>query len=478
MATSVSGRCISCLTTLRSIAVIVSTSDWSHVSVDQINEDLDRLNLWIGDTGAHHRPGSTLSLESRLCDTEWLLSYIYEVLENLEEASEELLQFVTRKRVSESASITDIRDDELDGPVDDFCDDEEYQKEINSCMACLFRISRQVHHIGPQNIFAEALSRIHLIFDNERAIDYVSEKFPKLAFKRHTWLRERLGRAITQRRRHLKSIREEHWRSLDSTGSDCDSLDAFQKLEEQIRKSLDDEISTTSDVNRTNSPSSLATASECSANSAETATTGLETDSTRFIPANDMNLDELYLSKVPQLPDIRSRSDEYFTCLYCMDSIKVEEEDEWKDHVFCDLRPYICTFPDCDTAHRRYGDIDEWWKHEVQNHRAMYSCPLCKDRSDEDRNTYLAHLHDEHAKELKYSDEQIFLAAGLRPLAKLTRWDCPCCFYLIEQMDSDRDVRAASNVAVHPHYFKNHLASHLKYLALSSLPVDGTDVYD
>ncbi|KAL8703264.1 MAG: hypothetical protein Q9201_003545 [Fulgogasparrea decipioides] len=45
-----------------------------------------------------------------------------------------------------------------------------------------------------------------------------------------------------------------------------------------------------------------------------------------------------------------------------------------------DLRPYTCTFKDCDTGGQLYDSLTDWLSHEVQLHEAdrnQRSCPFC-----------------------------------------------------------------------------------------------------
>ena len=46
-------------------------------------------------------------------------------------------------------------------------------------------------------------------------------------------------------------------------------------------------------------------------------------------------------------------------------------------HVFGDLQPYICTFPDCPKSDELFGSQREWFNHEVQLHRREWYCDAC-----------------------------------------------------------------------------------------------------
>ncbi|KAF4964777.1 hypothetical protein FSARC_7376 [Fusarium sarcochroum] len=51
----------------------------------------------------------------------------------------------------------------------------------------------------------------------------------------------------------------------------------------------------------------------------------------------------------------------------------------WKSHVLSDLRPYVCTFKDCQTSEKLYANSYDWIDHELQIHRRKYTCKECSD---------------------------------------------------------------------------------------------------
>jgi len=49
-------------------------------------------------------------------------------------------------------------------------------------------------------------------------------------------------------------------------------------------------------------------------------------------------------------------------------------------HVFADLLPYICTFPDCNDELRQFPSRNAWAEHEWEKHRScpVWACPECR----------------------------------------------------------------------------------------------------
>ena len=80
---------------------------------------------------------------------------------------------------------------------------------------------------------------------------------------------------------------------------------------------------------------------------------------------------------VPPLPN----NEKPFECPLCHFIVDIKIKESWARHVFRDLRPYVCTFPDCHVPDRRYASRHEWFDHETSTHSAeRLACPLCPER--------------------------------------------------------------------------------------------------
>lgn len=89
---------------------------------------------------------------------------------------------------------------------------EEYCESLKDTIAGLFRLAIIIRKSSPRDRYSKALSGANPfreVFD----VAHVGHKLPKLVRERNTWLKERLGRALTQRRRYLQYTRE-HRRKL------------------------------------------------------------------------------------------------------------------------------------------------------------------------------------------------------------------------------------------------------------------------
>ena len=91
MVASVSKQCRDCIKTLKTIVSPPSDPDRqkSRVHHEQVNDELERFSLWMGNIGALHRPESSMSLESRLREANDVLTHILELLDDLNEVARE-----------------------------------------------------------------------------------------------------------------------------------------------------------------------------------------------------------------------------------------------------------------------------------------------------------------------------------------------------------------------------------------------------
>jgi hypothetical protein len=91
MVASVLEQCGACIATLKTIVSNLSQPDRQkgRVHHEQVNDELGRFSLWMGNIGALHRPESFMSLESRLREANDVLTHILELLNDLNEVAGE-----------------------------------------------------------------------------------------------------------------------------------------------------------------------------------------------------------------------------------------------------------------------------------------------------------------------------------------------------------------------------------------------------
>lgn len=64
----------------------------------QVNDQLEKFALWMGNIGCLHKPESPLSLESRLREASDVLTHVLELLDDLKDVTSERLSAVLSMR--------------------------------------------------------------------------------------------------------------------------------------------------------------------------------------------------------------------------------------------------------------------------------------------------------------------------------------------------------------------------------------------
>lgn len=106
---------------------------------------------------------------------------------------------------------------------------QELFQSIPETIASLFKLSILIRNSSSRDRYAKALSSASKASFNEQFdIDHVGNKFPRLYRDEREWLRERLGKAITQRRQYLRYCRE-HREKLSKILETTNTTEALSK---------------------------------------------------------------------------------------------------------------------------------------------------------------------------------------------------------------------------------------------------------
>ena len=342
---------------------------WS-VPADLWEDELGRLRVWAANIGAHQIDQS--SLDFRLRDASHIRQQVIELLQDL------------RHTVEEAEGVTNNQGGvDVDHNVDDEASSEEDETEseqlyanVVSIISCLFQMSMLVRRPARHNFLTEEQPSDISAFE-PFDINHVKDKYPRTP----EGLAERLGQAMTQRRKQLK-YRERHHAKL-SQGLDAMSENHAQEKESILSetdatyfnpRAIDDEDdSSKSDYSQTSYASTLSSGGDIT------------------IPA-------------PPKGAIGGQS---FECPYCYFLITAKDTRSWHKHVFLDLQPYICTVSGCPTGHKLYSTQHDWARHLKISHPTEWgrapqtvtkspmtraraqdlsaTCPLCQSNFDSDK---------------------------------------------------------------------------------------------
>ncbi|KAF2441451.1 hypothetical protein P171DRAFT_392751, partial [Karstenula rhodostoma CBS 690.94] len=487
MAHSVAERCRTCISTLRLIvSMLTTTESLGRISCAQATEQLERLSLWTGNIGALHPPTSSLSVEARLREADDVRHHVSELLDDLSDASAALYEIVSGQRDGETEAQTDdVSVDEGDVEVSE---EIELLQEIDACITRLFRVSSLIRQATPSSPFDKALSRNRYRFNDQFDIAHVGEKFPKLAREDNHWLQTRLGRAITQRRHYL-SYTQDHRDKLEgdparerySEAGVTQSIEWKQKLPTRLLAETTSQPSTYHTKASTLGPGQI-TRSMLSTE----ADSDPEDDArsyTTIARSLDGALESAVTVKIPKLEDLQIGSNKDIECPFCFRVKRFKNNKVWRRHVFEDLRSYVCTFSECDAP--LFGNINDWFSHEMKHHRVDFKCSVCQDRSfsngtnSSGRDKYITHIQRRHPQFLEADGLELLLQSSQRPVEHILARACPLCFgwenRVIERAQADGSLSKPhieeDEVSVLPHVFKRHVAAHLEELALFAIPV-------
>ncbi|ORY02184.1 hypothetical protein BCR34DRAFT_667757 [Clohesyomyces aquaticus] len=288
---------------------------------------------------------------------------------------------------------------------------------------------------------------------------YVMDKFKDIGPQ----LASRLGKAIT-RRRQILHYRESHKRNLDTARVEPREIAATTPRQKPM--GLVEKFQSTLD-----SPAIMSRASSSDFTFRSKATTLRPGDAQITTPEPDTDFDAPYTPSTVQSRSSRASSYtgkeltvtvptrpmgkdgnelEWFECPYCLITKNITSDRKWRRHVFEDLKPYVCTYEDCDLQDYFFEDRDTWFKHETLQHRAKWFCNVEKHPEFSDAKDFLRHMDIGHNTGL---DREKF--AHLRDMF----------------LRPSGDVDGVCNLCKrHAKRLKSHVSRHLQQIALFALP--------
>ena len=224
---------------------------------------------------------------------------------------------------------------------------QQLHEEVVNIIDCLYQLSMLVRKPAQHDLLFGSRKGDKAEFefyDN----DHVRNLHPRTEEQ----ISQRLGHAITRRRRYLM-YRERHHRKL------MNGIEEVQGIQ----------------------PTTAGSAMS------ETIATDFKTHNVDF---DETSSNVTRTSYAPSLidggrvtippPPRESAGGKPFECPYCFFIIDIKSTRSWTRHIFKDIRPYVCTFADCRTSDRLYNSRREWFFHETtEHHRVAFVCSLCKD---------------------------------------------------------------------------------------------------
>ncbi|MCJ1367248.1 hypothetical protein MMC16_006380 [Acarospora aff. strigata] len=303
-----------------------------NLALSGLPDELGRLRIWTANIGAHQRNQS--SLDYRLRDASHIRDQIIKLLSSLQCSLQDIEDLL-----SEPASEDRLSDEEPS-------ELHELYKEVVTIINGLYQMSIMIRRPSRHDRLLR-LSTIDKSSYETWDVKHVREKFPTA----DAAIVERLGRAITRRRRYIEYDARHHKKlghGLDNIGRD-------------------DEGKAPTDFSKT-----IATEFEPYVMHEETSSNaGLS--QTSYAPSLEENGGAITVPPPPK----ESANGAPFECPYCYYLITVRGSHSWARHVFHDLQPYLCVYRDCPTPDNIYESRHDWFNHELSVHNVEISSPAC-----------------------------------------------------------------------------------------------------
>ncbi|RFU31087.1 hypothetical protein B7463_g5231, partial [Scytalidium lignicola] len=426
-----------------------------------------RFRAWAVNIAALQKGHLRSSFDFRLKDATELRQRIIRILEGLLKSLENASLIFSgdeRNRIWKVGYISDSEEEEVPDDGDDFPNTSELDQlfsAINATNTNLMKLSIIIRNSPSRVDYLKAASRYN--FDPRYDIGHVKEKHGSEKGGKE-WLQERLGKSITRRRQFLKYREDHHGKLVRDWETNVED-------EKQSEKTIALTKATTY-VESKVLPQDVKDSSEAGSFGSQTSY-----DQTVMGEAAENKL------TVPPPPKMAFEGipfeyGESFECPYCYTEQIVKNKAAWKKHVFRDLRPYVCTFKVCNM--RMFRSRNEWFTHELQNHRRQWLCVLCA-TPFASKTPFLIHLASDH--HVSESDPQLRALVLQSEESVDSISACPLCDEWEENiLDPKRDFKRVflnEGQNVKPYgtlkQFRRHLGRHMEQLALFALPTAESD---
>ncbi|KAF8540095.1 hypothetical protein BDD12DRAFT_735547, partial [Trichophaea hybrida] len=302
-------------------------------------------------------------------------------------------------------------------------------RDISNIITCLYRFSIATQNPAPTDRLQKCSSidvSAYEFFD----IQHVSEKFPSLG--KHSYLIKRLGRANTRRRQLLEYHQRHH-----------------EKIAGYHDEAAPTEYYPSEDVS--DHRQSLETPGFNVADSAAEPNLYAKTDLKLSRTSFSSSINGSDRPRVPAPPnEMQAFNGIPFLCPYCFSIITIANREAWK-HVYKDLRPYVCTFPDCQRSDHLFTTRHEWFNHERQIHRREWFCSPCQQLFPH-ATIFRHHIKTIHMESAGQNQLDIVVERAER--AFTSAQTCRLC----EETDIPARV------------IENHIGRHMRQVALFVLP--------
>ncbi|CAG1999660.1 unnamed protein product [Fusarium graminearum] len=433
-----------------------------------IENDLIRFKMWVGNQAAHQSGPSSLDYRLREAPhlQQQVIYLLKDICESLEDASNKASggsdscdQAQRKKRDqntqdNDTSSVDSAQDEESDfSDSDPDVEDDATTVAISTplldvgeAIDCLLRLSVAIANPAPHERFQKSGAE-DISFYEKHDIAYVKDKFPKLDS-----LASVLGRSITRRRQFFK-YRHAHHEKLASgietmASNEVTDTCHTEVIPETIASSLPENFKMMAKFD----PQAAVIDEESRSDTAMSQTSYATSAGFIFERTDQETCEPVPPLRVPPRPSAATNG--IFECPFCYRMTSARTRAAWKRHVFGDLRPYTCVFPDCAEFNTDFHRRHDWQLHVSKFHWRSWTCPFRCQQPFSSNAELSNHIKYHHLQTGTDGEIKSVTALGEKPAPDDTSSHCVLCGHYVTGLE---------------HYVK-HVGKHLEQLALFALP--------
>ncbi|KAF2492767.1 hypothetical protein BU16DRAFT_564083 [Lophium mytilinum] len=428
----------------------------------RVRDEYGRFKVWSGNIAAHHT--GRRSLEYRLRDASHIREQVVVLLVDLQETLESMLEIFNGTRVPRE-DLSDISDSDVSDSDDELPPfDSQPRRDVSQAnekpelqdllldtaniITCLLRLSMAIRNPAPSDQIVES-DTLATSFYEKHDIQHVRDKFQNAK----DYLVTRLGKANSRRRQYF-TYRKDHHDKL-AQGIELYSTETDDIQSEEVQTCEGDVQSTVAST----LPSALKSTTAQLCLDDDACSDGGRSQTTFGTSATeDPNTFEHKL-RCPPIPE-EGQDGLPFECPFCFLIITVRSRSSWEKHVYSDLRPYVCSFEDCETPDRLFESRHQWFEHEIRFHGRVWQCIDGCGQSFPSSSAFQDHLRGAHTGLVDENHTAAFTKTCERKQASNGPVECMFC-----------------GITKSRKHAQKHIGRHHQQLALFVLPDlnDGQD---
>ncbi|KAK4985213.1 hypothetical protein LTR50_006107 [Elasticomyces elasticus] len=466
-----------------------------------------RYKIWGGSIGVFQDHDDLALLDQSLKNAWRAARQIAELLCSLEEDLSDFEAIVTGLRENRQGSLyndlegshggdgSSVPTEHSDDPTSQISEVHEVFMSIDDTVSTLLKLLALIRSPPPRDYFAQASATIEQpsvlseTFDEE----LIGRENPLLNTAKKKWLKIRLGKANNRRRKFLLYYQQNSERlaaKIDvfkkaGTASDAYATGSTPSIQRDrlawtVSRTERSDM-TTSFVNTAASTlvdNGLVVQAQMSGDEGmsddeemsddEAMSDDEEMSDDEVLQGSYLSESESQESKLSVIPLAQvSQGRTEFTCPYCCLLQTTNTERSWQEHVFSDIKAYMCTSESCEL--RTFGTSHAWFQHEIETHLVEWQCQYCTLPPFDQLQDFRDHMLSHHDQRFAQSQLLALTRVSQQPADSVSAAACNFCDWSDRIRDVDKHAPNDQVIRVSLARYRAHVGAHLEQIALSML---------